>query len=53
MRKKRQRKERQRGSGGWRGRVCVRGRIPSACVWLRARQTKKGRKRDIDRECTL
>lgn len=44
MREKRQRKERQRGSRGWRGRerecvgVFVGGGLPNACVWLTHRQ---------------
>lgn len=44
MREKRQRKERQRGSRGWRGKerecvgVFVEGGISNACVWLTHRE---------------
>lgn len=46
MREKRQRKDRQRGSRGWRVErkcvcVCVAGGTPSVCVWLRNRNTER------------
>lgn len=50
MRKKRQRKERQRGSRGWRGRervcVCVGGKPADVCGSEQDRQRKA--ERDID-----